>query len=164
MSSAALHLYEQLSEATDDKSRAKIIAEAFSQLEDRYPHLKEVATQSHVRESELRLQKEIREVEVKIKEAEGRLQKEIRETEGRLQKEIREVEVKIKEVEAKLQKEMREIEVNLRKDIHQIDVKIKDSEIRLTQAIHRQTLWMIGSVGTVVAAIRLLEWVLTRLS
>ncbi len=135
MSSAALHLYEQLSEATDDKSRAKIIAEAFSQLEDRYPHLKEVATQSHVRESELRLQKEIREVEVKIKE-----------------------------VEAKLQKEMREIEVNLRKDIHQIDVKIKDSEIRLTQAIHRQTLWMIGSVGTVVAAIRLLEWVLTRLS
>jgi len=135
MSSAALHLYEQLSEATDDKSRAKIIAEAFSQLEDRYPHLKEVATQSHVRESELRLQKEIREVEVKIKEAEGRLQK-----------------------------EMREIEVNLRKDIHQIDVKIKDSEIRLTQAIHRQTLWMIGSVGTVVAAIRLLEWVLTRLS
>ncbi|PKM12504.1 MAG: hypothetical protein CVV13_05190 [Gammaproteobacteria bacterium HGW-Gammaproteobacteria-3] len=117
MSSAALHLYEQLSEATDDKTRAKIIAEAFSQHEDRYPHLKEIATESHVRESELRLQKEI---EVKIKE----------------------VEVKIKEVEG----------------------KIKDSESRLTRAIYRQTLWIIGSVGTVIAAIHLLEWLLTQLS
>jgi hypothetical protein len=36
-------------------------------------------------------------------------------------------------------------------------------EVRLTQAIHRQTLWMIGSVGAVVAGIRLLEWFLAHL-
>ncbi len=125
--SVALRLYEQLTEAGEDRTRAKAIANAFEQLEEYYPHLKEVATQSHVRESELRLQKEIKEVE-------GRLQMEIKEVEGKLQKEIREV-----------------------------DMRIKDAEIRLTQAIHRQTLWVIGSVGAVVGGIRLLEWFLAHL-
>lgn len=114
--SVALRLYEQLTEAGEDKTRARLIAEAFEQLEERYPNLKDVATQGQVRESELRLQKEI------------------------------------KEVEAKLQK-----------DIKEIDLRIKDVEIRLTQAIHRQTLWVIGSVGAVVGGIRLLEWVLSHL-
>ena len=136
--SVALRLYEQLTEAGEDKARAKAIADAFEQLEERYPHLKEVATHGHVRESELRLQKE-------IKETEGKLQKEIREVEGKLQKEI-------KEVEARLQKEIREV-----------DMRIKDTEIRLTQAIHRQTLWVIGSVGAIVGGIRLLEWFLAHL-
>ncbi|MFZ4702177.1 MAG: hypothetical protein ACOYMG_19210, partial [Candidatus Methylumidiphilus sp.] len=90
--SVALRLYEQLTEAGEDKTRAKLIAEAFEQVEERYPNLKDIATQGHVRESELRLQKEIKEVE-------GRLQKEIREVEGRLQTEIR-------EVEGRLQKEI----------------------------------------------------------
>lgn len=66
MSVTALHLYEQLTEAPDDKTRARVIAEAFGQLEDRYPHLKEAVTQTHLRETELRLQKEIREVEAKL--------------------------------------------------------------------------------------------------
>ena len=83
----ALRLYEQLTEAGEDKTRAKLIAEAFEQFEERYPNIKELATQGHVRESELRLQKEIKEVE-------GRLQKEMKEVEGRLQKEIKEVEIK----------------------------------------------------------------------
>lgn len=64
MSAAALHLYQRLTEATDDRTRAQIIAEAFSELEDRYPQLKEVATQPQLRETELRLQKETREVEL----------------------------------------------------------------------------------------------------
>ena len=68
--SAALRLYEQLTEAKDDKTRARLIAEAFDELEDRFPQLADLATQGHVRESELRLQKEIKEVE-------GRLRKEI---------------------------------------------------------------------------------------
>jgi molecular chaperone GrpE (heat shock protein) len=61
-----------LRDAPDDASRAKIIADAFEQLEDRYPNLKDMATQAHLRETELRLQKEIKEIE-------GRLQIEIRE-------------------------------------------------------------------------------------
>ncbi|MDF9391771.1 MULTISPECIES: hypothetical protein [Methylococcus] len=75
--SVALRLYEQLTEAGEDKTRAKLIAEAFEHLEDRYPQLKDVATAGQVRETELRLQKEIKEVELK-------LQKEIKEVEVRL--------------------------------------------------------------------------------
>ncbi len=123
----ALRLYEQLTEAGEDKTRAKLIAEAFEQFEERYPNIKELATQGHVRESELRLQKEIKEVE-------GRLQKEMKEVEGRLQKEIKEVEI-----------------------------KLQQTEVRLVSAIHRQTYWVIGSVGTVIGFIRLLDWMLASL-
>ena len=93
--SAALKLYEQLTEAPDDKTRARLIAEAFDALESRYPQLADVATQGDVRESELRLQKEIKEVE-------GRLRVEIREVEGRLQVEIGQVRKEIKQVEVNL--------------------------------------------------------------
>ena len=91
MSVTALHLYEQLTEATDERAKAKIIAEAFGQLEERYPHLKDIATQGHVRESELRLLKEIEGVRLEIKEVELSLQKE-----------IKGVEVKIAETRADL--------------------------------------------------------------
>ncbi|MCF7999985.1 MAG: hypothetical protein K9L25_13200, partial [Methylovulum sp.] len=60
MSAVALHLYEKLNEAPDDKARSKAIVEAFSELEERYPNLREVATQRDLSETELRLQKEIR--------------------------------------------------------------------------------------------------------
>ena len=55
-------LYDALTTAPDERSRARVIAEAFEDLEDRYPHLPELATQAHVRETELRLQKEIEQV------------------------------------------------------------------------------------------------------
>ena len=119
--SAALRLYEQLTEAKDDKTRARLIAEAFDELEARFPQLTDLATQGHLRESELRLQKE-------IKEAEGRLRKEIAELEGRL-----------------------------RKEIEQIRVEAKAQEVRLTQAIRRQTLWVIGAVGAIVGLVRVLD-------
>jgi len=63
MSVSALRIYEQLIDAPDDKTRPRIIAEAIGKLEDRYPQLKEVATHPQLRETELRLQKEIKEVE-----------------------------------------------------------------------------------------------------
>jgi ElaB/YqjD/DUF883 family membrane-anchored ribosome-binding protein len=152
--SAALRLYEQLTEAKDDKTRARLIAEAFDELEARFPQLADLATQGHVRESELRLQKEIKEVEARlqleIREFEGRLQLEIRELEGRLQKEI-------KEVEGRLQKELKELEGRLSREIEQIRLEIKALEVRLTQAIHRQTLWIVGSVGAIVGLVRVLD-------
>jgi wyosine [tRNA(Phe)-imidazoG37] synthetase (radical SAM superfamily) len=126
--SAALRLYEQLTEAKDDKTRARLIAEAFDELETRFPQLADLATQGHVRESELRLQKEIELVRKEIKEVEGRLLKEIKELEGRLLKEIA-----------------------------QIRVEAKALEVRLTQSIHRQTLWIVGSVGAIVGLVRVLD-------
>ncbi|WP_367027013.1 hypothetical protein ABZN20_05390 [Methylococcus sp. ANG] len=156
--SVALRLYEQLTEAGEDKTRAKLIAEAFEHLEDRYPQLKDVATQGQVRETELRLQKDIESVRLEIKEVEGKLQRqiesvrlEIKEVEGKLQREIESVRLEIKEVEAKL-----------RLEIEKTRLEIKQVEVRLTRAIHRQTLWTVGSVGTVIGLIRLLEWLLAH--
>ena len=77
--SVALDLYAKLTETTDEKERARLIAEAFDVLEARFPQITDLATQGHVRESELRLQKEIKEVE-------ARLQKEIKQLEVNLHK------------------------------------------------------------------------------
>ena len=152
--SAALRLYEQLTEAEDDKTRARLIAEAFDQLEARFPQLTDLATQGQVRESELRLEKE-------IKEAEGRLRKEIAELEGRLQKEIAEIEGRLQkeilELGGLLRKEITGLEGRLLKEIEQIRLETKALEVRLTQAIHRQTIWIIGSVGAIVGLVRLLD-------
>ncbi len=103
---SVIELYEKLSYAPDDKTRARIIAEAFETLEERYPQSSDVATRQKLRETELRLFKEI----------------------------------------------------------DQVRLEIKAVEIRLTQAIHPQTLWIIGSVGTIIAVMRLLEWLLNHLA
>jgi len=65
---SSVALYEALTTAPDDRTRARVIAEAFERLEERYPHLPELATQAHVRESELRLQKEIEQVRAEIEQ------------------------------------------------------------------------------------------------
>ncbi|MFN3884490.1 MAG: hypothetical protein ACK4Q4_06990 [Rhodocyclaceae bacterium] len=139
----ALKLYEQLTDAGEDKARARLIAEAFEALESRYPQLSDMATQANLRETELRLQKEIKEVE-------GRLQKEIKEVEGKLRLEI-------KEVEGRLQKEIKEVEGKLRLEIEAVRLEIKEVEVRLTQAIHRQTVWVVLAVGGVTGLIRWLD-------
>jgi len=100
--SIALKLYEQLTDAGEDKQRARLIAEAFEALETRYPDFKDMATQGHVRESELRLMKEIQATKLEIKEV----------------------------------------------------------ETRLTQAIHRQTLWVVVAIGGMTGLIRWLDLVM----
>jgi hypothetical protein len=59
VSHSVVQLYEALASAPDDRARARVIAEAFERLEERYPHLPDLVTQGHLRETELRLQKEI---------------------------------------------------------------------------------------------------------
>ena len=59
MAPSTLELYEALASAPDDKTRAKLIAEAFERLEERYPHLPNLVTQDHLRQTEIRLQKDI---------------------------------------------------------------------------------------------------------
>ena len=115
MSVSALHIYEQLTDAPDDKTRARIIAEAIGQLEDRYPQLREVATQPQLRETELRLQKEIKEVE------------------ANLQKEIQQTRLEIKEVEARLSKE-----------IHLLDLKIAENTSKIAETKAELVRWVVG--------------------
>ena len=142
MSAVALHLYEKLNEASDDKARSKAIVEAFSELEERYPNLREVVTQRDLSETELRLQKEIEKTRLEIKTVEANLQKEIE----------------------KIRFEIKTVEANLQKELEKTRLEIKQIEVNFSKAIHQQTLWVIGSVGTIVMGVRLLEWFLAHLA
>ena len=84
-------LYDALTTAPDERSRARVIAEAFERLEDRYPHLQDLATQAHLRETELRLQKEIEQIRAELKADIEQVRADLRATELRLQKEIEQV-------------------------------------------------------------------------
>lgn len=92
---SVVQLYEALASAPDDRTRARVIAEAFERLEERYPHLPDLVTQGHLRETELRLLKEIGETEL-------RLQKEIEQLRAdltlQLEKNRGEVETKIEQL------------------------------------------------------------------
>ncbi|NBC49512.1 MAG: DUF1640 domain-containing protein [Gammaproteobacteria bacterium] len=89
---SAVELYEALASAPDDRARARVIADAFEQLEERYPHLPDLATQQHLGETELRLQREIEQIRadltVRIEQVRGQLQTEIEHMRGQLQTEI----------------------------------------------------------------------------
>ncbi|MDZ7750209.1 MAG: DUF1640 domain-containing protein [Gammaproteobacteria bacterium] len=93
-----IQLYEALTSAPDDKTRARIIAEAFERMEERYPEVKDLATRTALSETELRLQKEI---EITRKEIEI-TRKEIAEIEGRLRLEIEQVRTGIAESRASI--------------------------------------------------------------
>ncbi|MDZ7750200.1 MAG: hypothetical protein U5S82_00735 [Gammaproteobacteria bacterium] len=104
-----IQLYEALTSAPDDKTRARIIAEAFERMEERYPEVKDLATRTALSETELRLQKEIEITRKEIVEAEGRLRveieqvrKEIAGVEGRLRLEIEQVRTGIAESRASI--------------------------------------------------------------
>jgi len=163
----ALKLYEQLTEAPDDRTRFRLIADAIGELEEGWPRPGEIARGGDVRESELRLQKEIEIVRKEIKEAELRLQKEIEDVRGeirgvelRLQKEIEDVRGEIRGAELRLQKEIKEVELRLQREIEQVRVDLKQTDAGLRSAMHRQTIWIIGAIGAVVGFIRLLDWLL----
>jgi chromosome segregation ATPase len=151
----ALKLYEQLSEATDERTRFRLIADAIGELEDAWPRPGEVARSGDVRESELRLQKEIEVVRKEIKEVELRLQHDI----GEVRKEIEVVRKEIKDLELRLQKEIKQVDLQ----VQQVRVELKTTEANLRGAIHRQTLWVVGAVGSVVGLVRLLDWLLVSM-
>ncbi len=99
---SVIDVYEQLLSAPDDKTRARIIATAFERLEDRYPELKDLATATGVRETELRLLKEIEKIRQETQQIradmhkfEQQIRADMLQTELRLQKEIAEVNLKI---------------------------------------------------------------------
>ncbi|WP_058557710.1 hypothetical protein [Thiohalocapsa sp. ML1] len=164
--SIALKLFEQLTETTDERERLRLIADAIGTLEDSWPRPADIARAGDVRESELRLQKEIESVRKEIRESELRLQKEIESVRKEIEVVRREIEVVRREIEV-VRKEAAESEARLRKEIEQIRLEtervrgeIRGVETRLHQALHRQTIWIIGAVGAVAGLIRLLEYLL----
>ena len=154
---SVIELYEKLSSAPNERERAKIIAEAFETLEERYPSLNDLATNQNLRETELRLVKEIELLRGETKTEIEQTRAELKETELRLVKEIELLRGETKTEIEKLRGEVKKEIEQLRGDTK---AEIKAVEVRLTQAIHRQTLWIVGSIGALIAFIRLLEWLL----
>ena len=137
----ALQLYEELTEAPDDKTRARLIANAFERMESRYPQIKDLATQSQARETELRLLHE-------IKDTEARLKLEIKEVEARLALEIKNVEARlaleIKDVEARLTFEIKDVEARLTLEIEKVRKEFKGQEVKLAEARAELVRWVVG--------------------
>ena len=90
--SSVVELYEALVSAPDERARARLIVGAFEQLEDRYPHLPDLATQQHLRETELRLQREIEQIRadlvVQIEQLRGETRAQIEQLRGEVQTDI----------------------------------------------------------------------------
>ncbi|MBK1646854.1 DUF1640 domain-containing protein [Thiocapsa imhoffii] len=148
--SSVVELYEALASAPDERARARVIAEAFERLEERYPHLPDLVTRTHLSETELRLQKEIEqlrgEVKTEIEQLRGELKTDIEQLRGEVRTDIEQLRGELRQTELRLQKEM----VQMRGD--------------MTAAIERSRnsllLWLIplmfAQVGAMAALVKLL--------
>jgi len=136
--SSSVALYEALTNAPDDRARARVIAEAFERLEERYPHLPELATQGHVRESELRLQKEIEQVRAEIEQVRAELKLD-----------IEHVRAEVEQVRAGL----RETELRLLKEIEQVRGEVARTKVDLIRWI---VPLMFAQVAAIAALVKLL--------
>ncbi len=129
MSSSVLDLYDRLRTAPNDEARARIIAEAFEALEERYPHLGDMATRAHLRETELRLLKEIEQVRADLKV-------EIEQVRADLTKEI-------EKVRADLTREIEKVRADLTREIEQNRTEIEKVRADLKVEIaHTHTAWL----------------------
>ena len=147
---SSVALYEALTTAPDERTRARVIAEAIERLEERYPHLPDLATQGHVREAELRLQKEIEQVRAELRETELRLKKEIEQVRAELKSDI-------EQIRAELKADIEQIRAELKADIEQVRAALRETELRLQKEIAHIKLdllkWLVPLMFAQVAAI-----------
>ena len=139
---SSVALYEALTTAPDDRTRARVIAEAFERLEERYPHLPALATQAHVRESELRLQKEIEQVRAEIEQVRAELKLD-----------IEQVRAQIEQVRA----EVEQVRAELKRDIEQVRADLK---LEIARSRNDLLKWLfpmlLAQVGVIAALVKLL--------
>ena len=154
-------LYDALATAPDDRARARVIAEAFERLEERYPHLPDLATQGHVRESELRLLKEIEQMRGELRATELRLQKEIEQVRADLKASIEQVRADLKasieQVRADLKADIEQVRADLKADIEQLRADLTLDIERLRSEVARGKIdllkWIVPLMFAQVAAI-----------
>jgi vacuolar-type H+-ATPase subunit I/STV1 len=144
--SSSVALYEALTSAPDERARARVIAEAFERLEERYPHLPDLVTHGHLRETELRLQKEIEQVRADLSKEIEQVRAELREAELRLQKEI-------EQVRADLTRAIEQVRADLSRDIERVRGDIARAKVEMLK-------WMVplmlGQVAVIAALVKLL--------
>ncbi|MFN4022730.1 MAG: DUF1640 domain-containing protein [Hydrogenophilus thermoluteolus] len=119
---SVIDLYEKLRLAPDETARARIIAEAFEALENRYPHLDYLVTTRHLSETELKLTKEIEQVRLEVEQ----VRSELKATELKLTKEIEDVRLEVEQVRS----ELKATELKLTKEIEQVRLEIVQASER----------------------------------
>ena len=119
----ALKIYEAFREHGEEKAR--ILAEAFEELEKRYPQILDMATKKDLTETELKLTKEIEEIRLEVEQ----VRKEMKELELRLQGEIEQVRKEMKEIELRLQKEIEQV----RLEVEQVKREISETKASLVK-------------------------------
>ncbi|SEL64239.1 hypothetical protein [Ectothiorhodospira marina] len=85
---SVIELYEQISSAPDEKTRARLIVEAIEHVERRFPAVNDLATNASLRETELRLQKEIEQLRGDVQKEIEKLRAETLQIEGNLKAEM----------------------------------------------------------------------------
>jgi len=145
-----LELYDKLRLAPDEEARARLIAQAFSLLEARYPHLDDLVTTRELSTSELKLIKEIELVRAETEKVRG----ELKETELRLVKEIEAVRGEIRETELRLVKEIESVRAETEKVRAELKVDIARSHAGLLK-------WSFLFWASQLGALLLLFWRLT---
>jgi chromosome segregation ATPase len=154
---SSVALYEALTSAPDERTRARVIAEAFERLEERYPHLPDLVTQGHLRESELRLKKDIEQVRAELRETELRLKKDIEQLRAELKKDIEQVRAdlskEIEHVRADLSKEIEQVRADLSKEIEKVRGEIARAKVDMLK-------WMVplmfGQIAVIAALVKIL--------
>ena len=81
----------------NEEEKSELIAEFIKEINEEYPELKYHATKSDIKETELKLTKEIENTRKEIKELDLKLTKEIKEADAKLTKEIENTKKEIKE-------------------------------------------------------------------
>ena len=119
---SVIDLYEKLRLAPDETARARIIAEAFEALENRYPHLDYLVTTRHLSETELKLTKEIEQVRLEVEQ----VRSELKATELKLTKEIEDVRLEVEQIRS----ELKATELKLTKEIEQVRLEIVQASER----------------------------------
>ena len=97
---SVVELYEALASAPDERARARVIAAAFERLEERYPHLPDLVTHQQLRETELRLQKEIEQARadltLQIEQLRGEVKTQIEQLRGEVKTQIEQLRGEVK--------------------------------------------------------------------
>jgi predicted RNA-binding protein with PIN domain len=117
----ALALYEKLTEAPDDATRFRLIVDTIDALEQQRPSGSDIALRADVRESELRLQREIAELRAEV------------------QKDI-----------AELQKAMGELRADVDRDVAQLQASIERTKTDLLKWIVPLMLGQVGALAALV--------------
>ena len=126
----------------NDDERSKLIGDLMEEFNSHYPDLNNTATKSDLSETELKLIKEIKEIETNAQQDRDKIRLEMQNIETNSSKEIKEIEtnaqqdrdkirLEIKNVEIKLSKDMKEIESNAQKDRDKIRLEIKETKSSL---------------------------------